>query len=301
MIDLNKRPETRSHLAIPGIIVASIFNASMGACVKLSLDHLSIEALTFWRNFISLLLFFPWVLWLPPRGNLKEKLKVTHWKMVAIRSITGLASVVLFFYSLKSLSLSDSLLLVNTMPIFIPFVAYFWKGFPIFHRLWWGIGSAFIGLVFILTPGSLPFHWATLSALTAGLLAAVAMIALRMSHYSEPSYRTIFYTFLICASVMGLATLFNFEKSWHALTLPQAMLVISIGILGLLYQTCITWAAKHGPMRLISSFTYSGVVFSALLDYWIWNNYLSLSFYLGFFFIVLGAILITVLYPKKDM
>jgi len=300
-IDLSKRPISRFHFAIPGMILASIFNASMGAFVKLAAHNLSIEAITFWRNFISLVLFFPWVLWIPPRGHIREKLHTTQWKMLFIRSISGLISVVLFFYSLKFLPLANSVLLFNTMPLFVPFVSYFWQGFPIFHRLWWGIGCAFLGIIFILNPGGGVFHWATLMGLGSGLMAAIAMVALRMSHYSEPSYRTIFYVFLIGSFLMLITTFFNFHANWHAISFSEAGFLAGVGISGLVYQALVTWAAKHGPMRLISSFAYSGVLFSVFLDYWIWNLALPLDFFLGFILIVVGATLITVLYPKKDV
>lgn len=297
---LTKRPPHKFHLAITGMILAAIFNASMGACAKLASPYLSTTAIVFWRNFIALFLFFPWVLWLPPRGHFKEKIQVAHWKMVLIRTGCGLISIFLFFFSLKSLPLSDAVLLFNTMPIFVPFVSYMWVRAPIFHRLWWGIGCAFVGISIILQPGMAIFNMASLLALGSGVFGAGAMVSLRLSNYSEPPYRIIFLFFVIASFVMGIATLFQFDESWHKITLPQAATVFGVAFFGLLYQIFVTWAAKHGPMRMISSFLFVGVVFSAFLDYWIWSTTLPMTFYIGLACIALGTTLITLLYPKKD-
>ncbi|MGE5196542.1 MAG: DMT family transporter [Anaerolineae bacterium] len=206
-----QRPPVKLFIAIPCILLAALLNALMGASVKASSAHVSTEMIVLWRNLVSLVLLFPWICFSSPEKPLHEKLMTRQWGMQLIRSLSGLVSVFLYFYSLRYLSLSDATLLFNTMPIFVPITAYLWKKHPIPHRLWWGIGLAFAGVAFVIGPSTQVFQLASLLAIGSGMAGSVATFALRLAHYTEPSSRTLFYYFFISTIVTAVASLFQIE------------------------------------------------------------------------------------------
>ncbi len=296
------RPQTRLRLAIFLILMAALFNALMAAAVK-SADSASLspEMLVFWRNLICLILTVPWVLVEFGKENFWNKIRSPDIGMQVIRSVAGIAAVYFFFLTLKFLSLSDATLLANVTPIFVPIVAWAWKKKPIHHRIWWGIGVAFCGIVFIMQPGMSVFDPAALIGVAGALCAAVAVLALRMAHYTDPASRTLFYYFLFGSFLTGASTLFNFTDNWLSLTLSDLVPLIGVGILGMVYQIFLTFAAKYAPIKLISCFMYMSVVFSMILQKWIWQRPIPLPTYLGFVLVLTGAMLVIFLYPKEKL
>lgn len=300
---MEQKLKTRLHLAIFAIIVASFLNAMMGALVKYYSQGLTVEAITFWRNLVCLVLVLPWLLYTPPRHymHFHHKIRTSQLSIQFIRSLSGLAAIYFFFIALKYLSLANATLLANTIPIFIPITAYVWKKIPIIHRLWWGLGTAFAGIVIIIHPGFGEFHPAIFAGLAGSICGSIAVFALRLSHYSDPPVRTLFYFFFIASIVAGLITLFRFSENWHVMTSGEYLVLISLGCLALLYQLCVTFATKWGPVRLTSSFMYLSVVFSMLLQWLVWDQPVPFSSILGFLLVFAGAITVVYLYPKEQL
>ncbi len=297
-MDLTNRPRKRPLLGISLFILSALFMALMGTLVKILADHQTAEAIVFWRNFVGLAIIVPWMFF--KREPFKEQLKTSSIKLHLTRGIASFLSVFLYFYSLKDLSLSSATLLFNTIPIFIPLVAFFWKRVVILKILWWGLGISFLGILFALNPGKDLIQFPSLIALLSGLLGAVAYVSLRLGHYSETQDRLMFYLFLICAVCAALFTFFSFKTSW-TLTVKDGWLMLLVGVLGFLYQLTVTAGAKFVPVRLGSIFIYFSVIFAFAIDRWVWNTHIALSTYLGFILIVFGAVLMVVLYPKEDI
>jgi drug/metabolite transporter (DMT)-like permease len=297
-MDLTNRPRKRPLMGISLFILSAFFMALMGTVVKILADHQTAEAIVFWRNFVGLAIIFPWMLLKSP--PLKVQLKTSSLKLHLVRGIASFLSVFLYFYSLRELSLSSATLLFNTIPIFIPLVAYFWKRIVILKILWWGLGVSFLGILFALNPGNDLIQFASLIALSSGIIGAIAYVSLRLGHYSETQDRLMFYLFTICAICALFFTLFSFKTSW-SLTLKDAWLMLLVGILGFLYQLTVTAGAKFVPVRLGSIFIYFSVIFAFAIDRWVWHTHIPLTTYLGFVLIVTGAALMVILYPKEDI
>ncbi len=299
-IDVSKRPLKRPIIGISLFILSSFFMAFMATTVKVVRSEQSAEAVIFWRNFSSLILILPWFLFANRRLSCREKFHTKQIRIHLIRGISSFTAVYLYFFSLKFLNLSSATLLFNTIPIFIPIVAFVWKRIAIQHVLWWGLGVALLGVIFALDPGKNIINPASILALLSGMIGAVAFVSLRLAHFSENTDRMLFYLFLIGSVCGGVFTLFTFEKSWLALTRSNLFLMILAGVFGFIYQLLITLGAKYVPVRLGSVFIYFSVIFTMIFDKWIWNVGIPFTTTIGFFLIVIGAALLVILYPKED-
>lgn len=294
-----KRPEQRSVIGIPLFIISSLFVALMATTVKEVRDVETTASIIFWRNATSLVLLLPWIFFTNRSTPIKDKFKTNVLHLHLIRAICSFAAVYLYFFSLKYLTLSSATLLWNTIPIFIPLVAFFWKRVQIQHILWWGLGVAFVGIIVVLNPSSGVFHPASFLALLSGLIGAVAFVSMRYSHFSDTPEAMLFYLFLINTLLGGVATLFSYEESWTWST-DSFWLMILTGVFGMLYQIFLTVGSKYVPVRLGSIFIYFSVIFTIIFDQWIWKVRIPTSTYVGFGLIVLGAALLVILYPKDD-
>lgn len=300
-LDIKNRPKIRLGIAIPLMLLASFFMALLALVVKISSDYLTTSSLIFWRNLIGLFLLLPWLQLATPRTSIVEKLKTKEWKVHLLRALSGLACTFLFFYSLKFLTLTTATVLLNAMPIFVPLVVLAWHRISIHHPLWWAIGLSFVGILLIVQPGTAIFQPASLIALLSGIIGAVALVSLRSGHYTEPSWRLLFYLFAISTVCAGLFSLFSIETSWERLTFADIKFLILIGICGFAYQITLTMAIKFAPIRLLSPFLYLGMIFTWMFDKVIWNISFSAITLVGFFCVLAGVFLTLILYPKQDL
>jgi len=297
--DPAKKLKTRLALGVPLMLLASLANTGMSACMKLLTRDLGTVGIVFWRNLLCLFFTLPLVYFANSSIPLRDKLRVGNWKHLVIRILSGLLALFLLVYSLKTLSIGTTALLINTYPILIPIVASLWLGVKMIHKLWWGIGLGFLGVAIVLNPQTGTFQWSMLTAMGASLLSAIAYLSLRMSHYSDPAYRTLFYIFLFSTLITGTWSLFLWDENWAALQFEMWPYLLGAGISGFIFQFCMTMASKFGPMRVLSPFAYSTVVFSMIVDRWEWNIPLTATMVIGSVLIFCGGFLTTYLYPKE--
>jgi len=127
-----------------GILTACVV-ASIAVLVKLSAEVPS-EVLVFCRNFIGFLFFLP-------IGLLKkEPINFTLCKRNFLRAFMGLLALYCYFFALKKLELVDAILLLNTIPLFVPFVVWIWLKKRIAMPRVLALLVGFAGVIFVLNP-----------------------------------------------------------------------------------------------------------------------------------------------------
>ncbi|MBS0651550.1 MAG: DMT family transporter [Verrucomicrobia bacterium] len=295
-----QRPSHKFSYAIPFAIFASLLIALMGAAAKILSSETTTEMMIFWRNGVGLLIQLPLLFYSSRKGIFSEILKPKEWKVLLIRGVTSYFTTYLFFFSLQYLHLTSTTLLFNTTTFFIPIIALIWMKIQIAHRLWWAIGTAFLGIIFVLHPTENLFQPASLIALASGILGAISFLSLRLAHYSDTTTRNMFYVFVIGMAIAGIWTLFTFEKSWCHLNMHTIALMATLGLFYFCYQACLNGAVRFAPVRLISTFLFCSVIFSIILDTMIWKTPIEMSTMIGFALIVIGAVLKLLLYPEDD-
>jgi drug/metabolite transporter (DMT)-like permease len=293
------RPATHLKKGILWMLVASLFNASTSALAKYALGFTTVEMTVFARSCVGFLLILPYISLIKDGRPFHQRWNSQDKKMHLLRGVSALASLYLAFYSLKTLDLADSMVLTNTMPIFIPFVLFLWKGVPIQHRLWWGVGLSFLGVLLIIHPGLGVFQGASLIALLSGVTAAIATTALRYAHFKESSTLTLFYYFLITFAISGAITLFSFQSNWSHMTPPLIGWLSAVGLSGFGWQISFTLATKHAPIRVTTPLLYIAVIFSIFIDWWVWNRGVTFWETVGFACTIAGACLVVFLFPKS--
>ena len=132
------------------LIVPAIFSSLMGSLAyvllssvaKNSLDTYSFNQIAFIRSISSLILITLFIVFMKRKESFLSFLKTKEISTHAIRGLSGLATFYLILLSIRTISLTESNLLLNTCPLFIPFVARIWKKKKIDSNIWPGILSA---------------------------------------------------------------------------------------------------------------------------------------------------------------
>lgn len=300
MIQNLKRPKKRLALGISLMLFASIALAIQAMFVKLASDYLSTNFLTFARSFVNLILLIIWVVLSPTAPKVAELFKTKNYKHHAVRSVFGIAALYCFYFSINNFSLATGTLIFYSFPLFVPLVSRVWLRVSFVHRLWWGLGVAFVGLLFVLRPGEHLFNPLSIIPLIGAVFAATAFVAVRSLSYTEPWERITAYFFTLSVIITAII-LHLFPDGREVYNFKSLGFAFLAGLFAAAFQILMTISAKFAPMRLISPLVYLSFVFGAVVQYFIWGQRVPNGVILGFCLIVVGTVLLIFLYPKQDL
>ncbi|WP_187370475.1 MULTISPECIES: DMT family transporter [Virgibacillus] len=262
------------------LLLFSAFGFSMmAAFVKLSGDVPTVQK-TFFRNAISMIIAFGFVKYY------KERLfgRKENQKILLLRSSLGAIGIVLYFYAIDHLVLSDADMLNKLSPFLtIIFAAIFLKERTrVFQVV--AIIIAFIGTLFIIKPefslDTVPYLAGFLSA----VFAAGAYTVLRVLGSKEQYYTVVFYfSFFTTMILLPFVILFYQTMSWQ-----QWVYLLAAGVFATVGQFGITIAYKYAPAKEISIFFYSTVVYSALISIILFDQIPDILSIIGYV-IIFGA------------
>lgn len=271
-------------------LISYLCIALMAAAVKLVPHTVNIGTIIFFQYLITFLLTLPNV-FIEGIGSLKT----TQFRAHFIRDIAGILTFTFFFLSLATISIVNAIVLRSTTPFWIPLILFFWRGDRIRLSLWAAIAVGFIGIILIVKPGASGYlNIGTIFALLSGFVMAISALTIRRMSASEPAQRTLFYYGLIATVVsLPFAFLHRTSMSWQVW-----VLLISIGVLMYIVQYTLIIAFRYAKASRLAPMSYTAIVFSGLLDWFIWHKAPDLLEYLGII-LVIGAGIISILIERK--
>lgn len=265
------------------LITTAFFCAAMMSVLSKLASGVPPLLLLFLQYGISFLAFIPSGLRAGP-----SILKTDHLWLHIFRSVAGSVCQLLFFVSVKSLPLMDSVLLSNCAPLFIPIVVFVWLHKPVSPAVWASLGIGFAGVVLIIKPSpQMLENPASLIALTAGFFSALALVATNKLSETEPPTRILIYNF-------GVSTLLLIPiciSSWRPLSARERLLLLGIGGFYALTQGLIILAYRQATAAELSPFNYTVVIFSGLLGWICFGNVPASTAIFGTILICAGGIL----------
>jgi len=267
------------------VLGGELFLAVMGALIKYLSPELGNAMIVFARNALGLAILLP--LMLMREGV--DCLRTDNLRFHILRGVVGISSMYCYFYSLGNLALTDAVLLKLTAPFFIPLIAFVWlkERTSVFTIMTIALG--FCGVVVLLEPGQATTEDALF--VTAGVagaaLGAMTKVTIRRMGVREPSARIVVYFGIIATAVSAPAALLN----WQWPTTTQWLLLLALAASATVAQLMITTAFRIAPAGKIGQFTYSSVIFAALLGWLFWSEPFTQTQALGCLFIVGAGIL----------
>lgn len=265
---------------------AAFSYSTMALMAKLATE-VSPSALLFFRNLVCLIIFLPGMI---KKGNFK----VNNPPLIIFRSFLSFFCLSCFYYSAKHLKLVDSVLLINTAPLFIPIVIMIWDKVKIPKNRLLAIIVGFFGILFILKPGFNFFNFTGLIGLAAGMFMALSMVTLRKLSKTETTEVILFYFFLGTV-ILGFVPML---LSWKSFQNPMMWLyLLNTGVFGLGFQYLTTKAYTYTTPTRVSVISYLSIVISGVYGWIFCGNIPDYQSILGVTLVVLGGIL--VIYDKS--
>ena len=278
------------------MVLASLFFASMGVCIKFASAHFNSFEIVCYRGMVGMV--FIYAVSRVQGVSLRTRLPMMHvW-----RSIVGTISLTAWFYAIALLPLATAMTLNYMSSVWI---ATFLLGGSLLMQsrggelrrqgpLFLTVLAGFGGVAMMLRPSFTGDQaLGALVGLMSGLFAALAYLQVAaLAKAGEPESRTVFYFSFgaVLAGALGMVFVGASEWTW-----PSALWLLPIGVLAALGQLCMTRAYSSGATMLVANLQYSGIVFAGLFSLLIFGDHLPLIGWLGMGLIVASGIAATVL------
>ena len=242
------------------MIIASLLFASMGVAVKLASTIYGAGEIVMYRGCIGAVAIAALS---RVRGTpLATPLPAMHFW----RSLSGVAALCLWFYSIRELPLATAMTLNYMssvwMALFLIGGAVLLGASRIDTRIVATVLVGFVGVACILRPTiERDQLWHGLMGLLSGLLAAMAYLQVAaLGRAGEPETRVVFY-FSIGSIVAG-AAITAVTTGFSAHSAVGLLLLLAVGLLAAVAQMCMTRAYTIGRPLVNASLQYLGIAFS---------------------------------------
>ena len=285
---------TDTNRGILLMLAASFLFALTMVFAKLLSSSMGSVEVTFWRNAVGLIVLGSLIL-RKPIHNLGGR----PFTLI-FRGIIGTIALLTFFYTIGATSLSSAIVYAKTEPIFTALLAFFLLGEKLkIHALF----AILIGFVGVGILSGLDFDYLHIIGVLTGFLSALAYTSVRsLKAYYDA--RTVVLSFMLFGVIIPVILMIGAEFytsdalafALSPFTMPQGMNWLWITLMGLaaaygqLFMTRAYFYAKAG---LVSTISYSVVLFASLFGIMLGDLLPTAMILTGAVLIVLSGILLS--------
>jgi drug/metabolite transporter (DMT)-like permease len=258
--------------AVLFMLLAALFLPLLNAAVKtMSARYPVLELL--WARYAGHLVFML-VVFAPRRGL--ALLRSTRPVLQVSRSTLFCISSFVMFYALGFVPLATAVAINFTSPLIVTALAPIMLAERVGTARAIAVGVGFLGAMIVVRPGSGAYHWAAfLIFVSAATSAMTQVLSRKVAGHDAPETSN---TYMVVAGFVLTSLPLPFVWQTPANTW-DALLFVSLGVLGGLGHYCLVRAFELAPAPFISPFNYaqilgaavlSAVVFGQVPDLWTW-------------------------------
>lgn len=228
----------------------------LDSSAKFAAQSLPVLVGVFFRYFIGFLLA-AFVVW---RAGGITLLRTRHpWLQVA-RGLLLLGSTACNFTAISHLQLAQTAAINFTLPLWVCALSVPLLGEHVGLRRWLAVLVGFLGVLVIMRPGSMEFHWAMMVSLLSALLGALYNITTRKVGGADSTETSLFYVGLVGAlgASLPLPQVWQMPMGWQWLPL------VLMGLAGTAGHSMLIKAHRLAPASAIAPFIYTQIVWMTL-------------------------------------
>lgn len=284
--------DTRRGIAY--MLAASFLFALTLAFAKVLSSSMGSVEVTFWRNAVGLVLLSAMVFRTPMRNAGGRPFTLIF------RGVIGTVALLTFFYTVSETSLSNAIVYSKTEPVFTALLAFFLLGEKLPFRAVFAVIIGFAGVALL---SGMEMGYLHAMGLMSGFLSALAYTSVRSlkAYYDERTVVLSFMLFgvLIPAVLMATAEYYTSELFAFALS-PFVMpagdnwfWILLMGISAAYGQIYMTRAYYYAKAGVVSSISYSVIVFATLFGLILGDALPTAAMAAGGILIVISGVLLT--------
>ena len=237
------------------MIFASICFALVGAMIKF-IGNIPLMEMIFFRNLPSILIL-PLIL-----KNKNISLRGKNNPLLLFRCFFGFLSTVGYFYTFKTMTMTDAMTIRQLSPFFIIILAVIFLKEKISLRRIPVFLLVFLGSLLVIKPGMRLEIFPVIVGVLAAIFSAGAHVSLRNLRLTDHPLVIVNY-FAFVSGLMALVILI-----WqNNFVIPDFISLVSLILLGLAAlgaQIGLTKAYQMAPASMVSLYTYSQIIFATL-------------------------------------
>lgn len=287
---------SQTRLGVLYMLLGSFLFAITMAFAKLLSITMGAVEVTFWRNFVGLIII-TWMVWHHPMQN-----RGGRFVTLLFRGIIGTVALIVLFYTIGATSLSNAVVYAKTEPIFTALLAFL----ILKERIGYvSIFAILIGFAGVAILGKFEIDSLQIAGVMIGFLSALAYTSVRSlkGYYDEKAVVLSFMGFgvaipLILMIIGAFYTLPLLNVNLIAYVQPQGLDWLWILIMGgsaALAQIFMTKAYYAAPAGIVSAASYSVILFATIFGIMLGDIYPSAEVLIGGALIVISGILLVVL------
>ncbi len=262
------------------ILMASLSFGLMGVFVK-CVPHVPVFQIVFIRMIFALI--FSGI-------TLKIK-KVNPWGnnkfLLIARGIIGAAALILYFITIKEVSLATASTLYHLSPIFAIIMAIFYVKEKVAPIQWLFFVIAFAGIVLIKGFDMQVSTLMLAAGVCSALLGGVVYNIIRKLKTSEHPDVIVFYFPLASLPVIGVISYFQ----WVPINLTDMMYLVLLAISAHGGQVFMTRAYQLEEVSKIVPLSNMGIVYSLIFGYFFFDEKLSTMVLIGISMVMAGIVM----------
>ena len=290
MIMTLNQPNRKLFLAISCLTISAFLFSIMGICIRYASQTVDNYTIVFFRNFVGLMLFLPFIMKQGTSFVKTEKLWMHTW-----RGLVGLAAMYGFFYAIAHLKLSNAMVFTYSSPIFIPLIAWLFLKERITKAMLMAAALGFLGVFCVAKPDQGLWNWVSAIGIASSLLASMAFVTVRALTKTEPPERIVFY-FCLIGSLLSAIPMF---WVWRPYALKELFFLIAAGILANVSQIFMSHAYRLAPAGQIAPVNYMAIIFAGVWGFFLWQETPDFYSLFGFGLILLAIILCSPLSQRQ--
>ena len=275
----------RSNKDVKGVInicLASLFFTLMSAFVKLTSSNLGLIEIIFLRSLIATFILIPFIL------VFKENIKTNLYTKHLIRALIGITSMLLNFYALSKIPLTNYTVISFTKIFFVIPFAFLLLKEKIQISLFFYVSIGFLGVFFIVgyeESDKLLFPY-YICALLANILIAYTKIFIKNISKRESNTKIQFYFSFNSTIILALP----FFLSNSNVLLIDIFFIFLLSIFGLLAQYFTIKGLKSSQAVKVMPFDYSRVIFGSIIGISFFSENISEGIIFGSLIIIFSGI-----------
>lgn len=275
------------------VCAVAVFMA-MSSCIKATAPHVPSGEAMFFRSMFAIPAILVWLAW---RNRLRESFRTDNPFGHLWRGLIGGTSMFFGFTALGLIPLPEAVTIGYAAPLVATILAAMFLGERLRVYRLSAVFAGLVGVVIVLAPRLSVLEegqmdtLATIGALCAlmgAIFAALAQVFVRKLVQVEHTTTIVLY-FSLTATVLSLFTL---PFGWVMPDLKEGVLLIAAGLLGGAGQILLTASYRHAETAVIASFEYVSMLMALGIGYFLFDELPTTAMLVGAALIVTAGLII---------
>ena len=246
--------------------------------------EIPMEMLLFLRNFLAVVILLPYVI----TRKSALSLGINNKRFFFIRCVVGIIGMLLMFYSIDNLSVTDFVALSFLIPIFASIGAVLFLSEHMGWHRWAAVIVGFAGAMVVVKPGFEEIGFGVYICLAFCACTAAVLVMTKKLSATEDSFSMMYYMH-IWMMILSLPLLIFY---WDVLPFPVMYWSALIALLSIFAHYALIKSYTYIDISLTAPFEFSRIIMAAVIAYIFLDEIPEPSAFIGAAIIVASVVYI---------